>query len=95
MRARNSSVCRPSVYAGLDRVERLDQTRAHKVCLQQLARSRAAAVELLEMAVSLRVVVVGVDHDVARDALARRLAVATERYRDHDDLAESRGLPSR
>jgi hypothetical protein len=44
--------------------------------------------------VSLRVVVVGVDHNLARDALARQLAVATEGHRDEEDLAEPRGLGS-
>src|SRR5207253_5856626 len=38
----------------LDRVERLDHTSARKVCLQQLARGGALAIELLEVAVSLR-----------------------------------------
>jgi hypothetical protein len=49
----------------LDRVEGLDHTSIRQVTLEQLARGSAVAVELLEVTVSLRVVVVGVDHDLA------------------------------
>src|SRR5262245_35819773 len=41
-----------------DRVERLDHTRGRQVGLEELARGCAVAVELLEKAVPLRVVVV-------------------------------------
>src|SRR5262245_36554515 len=56
-----------------DRVERLDHTPAREVGLHELARARAVAVELSERAISLRVVVGGVDHDLARDAIGRQL----------------------
>jgi hypothetical protein len=58
------------------------------VCVQQLARGGAVAVELLEVAVALRVVVAGVDHDLARGSFGRQLAVATEGHRHDDHVAK-------
>ena len=39
------------------------------------------------MAITLGVVVVGVDHDLARERRHRHVAVVLERYGDHDDVA--------
>src|SRR6266511_3671170 len=48
-----------------DRVEGLHDPGTREVRLKELARGGAARVQLLEVAVAPRVVVVGVDHDLA------------------------------
>src|SRR5918999_226012 len=71
-----------------DGVERLDHAGSRQMRLKQLAGGDAVAVELVERAVSLRVVVGDVDDDLAVEALRGQLAVASERHRDDDDVAE-------
>jgi hypothetical protein len=44
-------------------------------------------VELRNVTVPLRVIVVGVDHDFPRQWLNRHLPVVLERQGDHDDLS--------
>ena len=68
-RARRPAVSRE--FCGVDMVERLDHLRSRQVCLQQLRGGRRLVVELRDVAVALRVVVVGVDHDLARQRLDR------------------------
>ena len=71
-----------------DGVERLHDAGTGEVGLKKLARGGAVTVQLLEVAVAPRVVVVGVDHDLSFEALFGKLPEATKRHRNHDDLAE-------
>jgi len=56
------------------------------VRLQELRGGRRLVVELLDVAVSLWVVVVRVDHDLARRGSTRDLPVVLERDGDHNDV---------
>ena len=60
--------------------------------LQELGGGRRFAVELADVAVPLRVVVVGVDHDLAGERPGRNLAVVPQGDGHHDDVAGSGGL---
>ena len=72
---------------GVDVVERLDDLRRRQVRLQELGGRRRLVVELGDVAVALRVVVVGVDHDLARQRLDRNVPVVLERHGDDDDVS--------
>ena len=71
-------------------VESLDHLRSRQVRLQQLGGRGRLIVELGDMAVTLGVVVVRVDHDLARQRCDRNGPVVLQRQRDHDDVP---GLP--
>src|SRR6266404_1196203 len=60
-----------------------------------LRGGRRLVVELLDVAVSLWVVVVRVDHDLARQGLDRDLPVVLERDGDHNDVPSFCGVDSR
>ena len=77
---------------GVDVIERLDDLRRRQVRLQQLGGRRRLVVELGDVAVTLRVVVVGVDDDLARERLDRHRPVVLQRNRDDDDVAGLRGV---
>ena len=64
---------------GVDVIERLHDLRCRQVRLQQLGRGRGLAVELRDVAVALRVVVVRVDDDLARERLDRHRAIVLQR----------------
>src|ERR671919_835551 len=70
-------------------VERLDDAGTRQVALEQLARGGVVVVELFEVPVSLRVVVVRVDDDLAGHAVGGQLPEAAERHRDDDDFPEA------
>src|SRR6266481_5686156 len=76
-------------------VECLDDLRGRQVRLQELRGGRRLVVELLDVAVSLWVVVVRVDHDLARQGLDRDLPVVLERDGDHNDVPSLCGVDSR
>ena len=76
-------------------VECLDDLRGRQVRLQELRGGRRLVVELLDVAVSLWVVVVRVDHDLARQGLDRNLPVVLERDGDHNDVPSLCGVDSR
>src|SRR6476659_3483061 len=63
--------------------------------LQQLTRRGVVRVELLEVPVALWVVVVRIDDDLAGETVARKLAVAAERHRDHNHVARTSGVRCR
>jgi hypothetical protein len=65
-----------------DVVERLDHLRLRKVRLQQLGGRRRLVVELGDVPVTLRIVVVRVDNDLACEGLDRNAPVVLERDRD-------------
>lgn len=75
-----------------DGVEGLDHAGALQVLRQQFAGGGRLAVQLGELAVALRVVVVGVQHDLAGEGLGRQLAVAAEGDRQQQQVAEAGGL---
>jgi hypothetical protein len=75
-----------------DRVERLDHPRAGQLLGHPLAGRRLAAVQHGDLAVALRVVVVGVDHDPPAEALARQLRDRAQRDRHERGRAVDRGL---
>src|SRR6185437_9201516 len=52
-------------------------------------------VELRNVTVTLRVVIVSVNYDLARKRLNRHAAVVLQRYRDHNDVTGSRRLNHR
>src|SRR5262249_34903459 len=57
-----------------------------EVRLQELGGRRAFVVELGDLSVALRVVVVGVDDDLVADGICGHAAIALERYGDDDDV---------
>ena len=70
----------------------LDHLGIGQMSLQQLGAGGRLVVELGDVAVSLRVVVHRVDHDLAAQLLDRHLRVAPQRDGDDDDVARSGGL---
>jgi hypothetical protein len=74
----------------VDVVERLDHLRLRKVRLQELSGRRRLVVELGDVPVTLRVIVVRVDNDLACEGLDRNAPVVLERDRDDDDVARLR-----
>ena len=89
---------RPSVggqLRGVDMVERLDDLRRRQVRLQQLGRGRRLVVELGNVAVPLRVVVVGVDHDLPRERRDRHVPIVPERHGHHHEVAGLRRIHGR
>src|SRR5829696_8904487 len=75
-----------------DVVERLDHMRLREMLLQQLTDRRRLVVQLRNVPVALRVVVVGVDDYLSAQRLDRHLAVGLERHRHYDDVARSGGF---
>jgi hypothetical protein len=73
-------------------VERLDHPRARQVAGDQLRGRRALVVELGDLAVALRVVVAGVDDDLAGQRLRGQLVDRLQRHGDDGEVAGSRGL---
>src|SRR5438034_2464794 len=57
---------------GVDMVESLDDFRGRQMCLQELRGRRRLIVELRDVAITFGVIVVLVDHDLARQGLDRQ-----------------------
>ena len=77
---------------GVDVVEALDDTGLRQVAPQQLRRRQGLRVELGDLAVPLRVVVVRVDHRFAGQRLDRNVGHRPERHGDHDQVARAARL---
>jgi hypothetical protein len=81
--------------AGLDRVENFDDPRRGQMRGEQLAAGGLPGVELGDVAVARRVVVVGVHHDLAGERLDRQVAVCPHRDRHEDDVRGAGGVAHR
>src|ERR1035441_6582077 len=64
--------------SGMNMVEGLDDLRGWQMCLQEFGRGGRFVVELGDVAIPLRVVIVGVDHNFARQGLGRNLPVVLQ-----------------
>jgi hypothetical protein len=66
--------------------------RARHVRGEQLAAGGAAVVQAGDLPVTLRVIAIGIDDNLAREFGDRDLAVVLQRDRDHDNVPGRRGL---
>ena len=65
------------------------------MCLQQFRAGRGISVELLDLPVALRVVVVRIDHDLPRERSDRHRLVTLQRNGDDDEVGCGRDLGRR
>src|SRR5258705_10185154 len=65
------------------------------MCLQELGGCRRFIVELRYAAVTLRIVIIRIDYDLARKRLDWNSPVRLQRYRDDNDFAGLRGFGHR
>jgi uncharacterized damage-inducible protein DinB len=77
----------------VDVVEDFDHVRVRQVPLEQAAAGEREGVELFELPVALRVVVAGVQDQLARQGLGRDLGEGLHRDADHHQVACLGGLP--
>src|ERR1019366_3618487 len=73
--------------SGINMVEGLDDLRGWQMRLQEFGRGGRFVVELGDVAVTLRVVIVGVDHDFACQRLDWNLPVVLQRHRNDDNVS--------
>ena len=80
-------MCSSDLCGRIDMVEGFDDFRSRQVCLQKLGGRGRFIIELGNVAVAFRIVIIRVDHDLARERLDGHRAVVLQRDRDHDDVS--------
>jgi hypothetical protein len=80
---------------GLNVIERLDDLRRGQMRLQQLGCRRHFVIELRDVAITLRVVVVRVDDNLSRQRLDRNGPIVLQRDGDDDDVPGFRSIERR
>ena len=76
-------------------VERLDNFRRWQMRLEQFRGRGRLVVRFRDVAITLRVAVVGVDHDLPAERLRGHRPVVLQRNRHHDDVTGRRSVDHR